>query len=284
MDFEKLMKEELEKRKKKEVTSRETPHGEEVEHSSVQLAGKKYPEFSGLSLSKDFASLLSLETSNSILPRYRIRNDLNELYYIPDFITLEDEACLWKQIHSEAAVWTELRSRRLQCFSSIHQDKATQSFPKYIQNLVDAFIKAGIFQRDNPPNHVLLNEYIPGEGIMHHTDGEKYQSHVACISLNSPCVFSFIERQKTADIGTRRPKVVSKLLLEPRSVIVFKNEVYLNTLHGLNAVEKERCGRIDNVHLVSEGVQEDTIISRGVRVSITFRMENIPEQTSPVEE
>ena len=62
--------------------------------------------------------------------------------------------------------------------------------------------------------------------------------------------------------------------LEPRSVIVFKNDIYANALHGLDAVEKERCKRIDNRPFVSEGVQDDTVIRRGVRVSITFRMEN----------
>jgi len=61
--------------------------------------------------------------------------------------------------------------------------------------------------------------------------------------------------------------------LEPRSVVVFKNWVYENAMHGLDGVEEEKCGHIDNLKLVSDGMNKNTIIKRGVRVSITFRRE-----------
>ena len=35
------------------------------------------------------------------------------------------------------------------------------------------------------PNHVIMNEYLPGQGIMPHEDGPSYHPVVATISLGS---------------------------------------------------------------------------------------------------
>jgi len=40
-------------------------------------------------------------------------------------------------------------------------------------------------------NHVLLNEYPKGVGIMPHTDGPLYYPFVCDISLLSDCLFKF---------------------------------------------------------------------------------------------
>jgi len=42
-------------------------------------------------------------------------------------------------------------------------------------------------------NHVLLNEYPRGIGIMPHTDGPLYYPWVNSVSLGSSCVFEFYE-------------------------------------------------------------------------------------------
>lgn len=43
----------------------------------------------------------------------------------------------------------------------------------------------------SPINHVLVNEYLPGQGIMPHQDGPAYFPVVAIISLGSPAVMRF---------------------------------------------------------------------------------------------
>lgn len=45
-------------------------------------------------------------------------------------------------------------------------------------------------------NHVLVNEYRPGEGIMSHQDGPLYAPAVAILSLGTPVVMRFTPHQK----------------------------------------------------------------------------------------
>ena len=41
------------------------------------------------------------------------------------------------------------------------------------------------FPENNRPNHVLVNEYLPGQGIMPHTDGPAFFPMVSTVSLGS---------------------------------------------------------------------------------------------------
>ncbi len=40
-------------------------------------------------------------------------------------------------------------------------------------------------------NHVLVNAYLPGEGIMPHEDGPLYHPAVCILSLGSPAILRF---------------------------------------------------------------------------------------------
>ena len=51
-----------------------------------------------------------------------------------------------------------------------------------------------MFSKATPPNHVLLNEYQPGEGIMAHKDGPLYLNWVVIISLGSNSGFDFVSK------------------------------------------------------------------------------------------
>ena len=44
-----------------------------------------------------------------------------------------------------------------------------------------------------------MNEYYPGDGIMPHTDGPAYFPYVCILSLESPLILSFWDR----DIGVK---------------------------------------------------------------------------------
>ena len=41
-----------------------------------------------------------------------------------------------------------------------------------------------------PPNHVLLNEYLPGQGIMPHLDGNLFFPTITTINLGSHTVLN----------------------------------------------------------------------------------------------
>ena len=64
-----------------------------------------------------------------------------------------------------------------------------EPLPNYYLPIINRIKENGI----NPHicNHILLNEYYPGEGIMPHTDGSAYYPIVSNISLNSQIVLNF---------------------------------------------------------------------------------------------
>src|SRR5258708_801623 len=66
-----------------------------------------------------------------------------------------------------------------------------QPLPVWLVNPVIPRLKQlGIFTSTphRGPNHVLVNEYEPGQGIMPHEDGEAYAPIVATVSLGGTTI------------------------------------------------------------------------------------------------
>ncbi len=63
------------------------------------------------------------------------------------------------------------------------------------------------------PNHVLINEYQPGQGIMPHEDGAAYWPVVATVSLGAPIVLDIYGKDSD---GRRHPQPQWRILQEPR--------------------------------------------------------------------
>ncbi|KAL0565701.1 hypothetical protein V5O48_016320 [Marasmius crinis-equi] len=115
------------------------------------------------------------------------------------------------------------------------------------------------------PNHIILNEYLPGQGIMPHEDGPAYHPAVATISLGSHAIFHYYQyktddetepedgalRRQTADAENSHnplrasegravdPTPVLTVLLEPRSVVITTGEFYRSHLHGISEVSED---------------------------------------------
>jgi alkylated DNA repair dioxygenase AlkB len=99
------------------------------------------------------------------------------------------------------------------------------------------------------PDQVILNEYLPGQGIASHIDCQPcFTDTIISLSLGSPCVMDFTRKQ------TRQ---VVPLLLESRSLVVLQEEARYGWLHGIPARKTDQYG--------------DMMIQRGRRVSLTFR-------------
>jgi alkylated DNA repair protein alkB homolog 6 len=92
------------------------------------------------------------------------------------------------------------------------------------------------------PNHVLINEYQPGQGIMAHEDGAAYFPLVATVSLGGAIVLDLYEKQRHDDADddrnsrgsggeSRRPRY--RILQEPRSLLVTTGSLYTEYLHGI---------------------------------------------------
>jgi len=80
----------------------------------------------------------------------------------------------------------------------------TSSFsvlPPPLSIIADRLVQAGIFPKTTPPNHVLLNDYSAGQGILPHTDGPAYEPQTATLSLNSSVLLEFTPRRRQFEEG-----------------------------------------------------------------------------------
>lgn len=248
---------------------------------------------------------------------YLLCQDPASIYYIPDFLPLSEnqEALLeWLQklpenSHSQSSsqeytekdangAWTEMKfaKRRVALFeaSTLHHnppDAASKSthnnsnpslqFASYpiLQRLADALVSQGVFSGEQPPNHILINEYHPGQGIMAHTDGPAYFSRTATLSLGSDVLISFTKRPNYDKNDTKNAMGNTDInptckehicLLQKGSLLVFEDRAYLDYCHGIKdriLLERitDECLNATKDHSVG------TSIARGYRISLTFR-------------
>eukprot|EP00887_Chlorella_sp_A99_P000057 scaffold16.g57.t1 len=105
---------------------------------------------------------------------------LRTLALVPDYVTPEVEAQLLSEIHASRQAWRSVSGRRLQSWG-------------------------GAIARRGLANHVLVNSYQPGDGIMPHEDGPLYYPAVAILSLGAPAVLRFARKRQpdacAADAG-----------------------------------------------------------------------------------
>ncbi|KAF2222724.1 hypothetical protein BDZ85DRAFT_172710, partial [Elsinoe ampelina] len=161
--------------------------------------------------------------------------------YLPTFLTpLEEETIL---LSLPSHKWTPLTHRRLQA----HPSPLTKSgtllacpLPPYLSSpILDRFTALGIFAGSphGNPNHCLVNEYAPGQGIMPHEDGATYHPVTATVSLGGAVVLDVYEKvgQGGGQGGGEARKW--RVLQERGSLLVTTGEVYGGTLHGIAEVE-----------------------------------------------
>ena len=112
----------------------------------------------------------------SNLDSYLLEKCPKTAYYIPDFITEEEENILIKNINdSPKPKWTQLKNRRLQNWGGLPTAKGMipEQIPEWLNTYCKKISNLGIFE-SNASNHVLINEYTSGQGIMPHEDGPLY--------------------------------------------------------------------------------------------------------------
>ena len=205
--------------------------------------------------------------------------------YIPDFISAQEEARILQCIYAlPAPQWTQLQHRRLQQWppdAAGAEARATPDghppagLPPWLAAVCESLVGAGVFPEAHAPNHVLVNEYLSGQGIMAHTDGPSYWPLVAIISLQSTACMHFQPRLDTAAIGrggAGPAGPVQTLVLRPRSLLVFAEAAFTDHLHGIDAVEAEVAGArapVANAELA--GCRAGEEIVRGTRLSLTVR-------------
>ncbi|TGZ64718.1 hypothetical protein CRM22_006236 [Opisthorchis felineus] len=127
------------------------------------------------------------------LSQYTVANFPSRLYYIPDFLSETEEQDLCDFIYaSPIPKWVTLSGRRLQNWGGIPHPKGmlSEPIPPWLTKFVDRVSALGVFG-SNCANHVLVNEYKPGQGISPHHDGPLYFPVVATLNLGSYGILDF---------------------------------------------------------------------------------------------
>lgn len=134
---------------------------------------------------------------------------------------------------------------------------------------------------------MLINEYKKGEGIMPHEDGAAYAPVVATVSLGGSLCLEVTEKTSTIsneavpgprqeeDEKEERHPLPTRILQEPRSLLVTMGAAYGELLHGIAPVEVDEGLGEETVAnwglLGDQGVYADGRNERGTRVSLTYR-------------
>jgi alkylated DNA repair protein alkB homolog 6 len=122
------------------------------------------------------------------------------------------------------------------------------------------------------PNHVLVNEYLPGQGIMPHKDGSAYHPVVCTVSLGASLC---LDVYGSNDDGTRESNPRWRIFQEPRSLLITTDELYTEYLHGIADVRADVDLREETIGNWSLLGSPDLILNgtseRQTRTSLTYR-------------
>ncbi len=108
----------------------------------------------------------------------------------PNFITKKYELELIQNILKES--WNTSLSRRTQHYGytynyrsrEITKDDYLGAMPDWLDKLVDYLVENG--KLDRRPDQIIINEYVPGQGISPHIDQPKiFDGHICSLSLGS---------------------------------------------------------------------------------------------------
>ncbi|KAL3270578.1 hypothetical protein HHI36_021115 [Cryptolaemus montrouzieri] len=196
---------------------------------------------------------------------------LRTVYYIPNFISTEEEEDIIKNVYSAPKPkWTCLSNRRLQDYGGVPHEKGMvpENIPPWLKKYMNRITDLNVFD-GNKPNQVLVNEYLPGQGIMPHTDGPLFHPTITTISCGSHTILNFF----TNDVARNK---ICDLLLERRSLVIIQDDMYSKYLHS---IEENKCDILNvacaNLENCSETYKVGQFLERGTRISLTIR--NVPK-------
>ncbi|CAG7725548.1 unnamed protein product [Allacma fusca] len=219
----------------------------------------------------------------------------SSIYYIPAFVSEAEESLILRRVN-EAPLprWTQLSNRRLQNWGGDPHPKGmiAEALPDWLKKYTDSIgsIK-GIFE-NSPPNHVLVNEYRPGQGIMPHLDGPLFYPTITTISVGSHAVLNFYrpldcddvsaessQSSETSQMSSWSSRLEFSLLVQPRSLLILRDKAYDYYLHGIEEICKdELTDKVINAGVL--GLSPGDELQRATRVSLTIR--HVPKTTKPM--
>ena len=175
------------------------------------------------------------------------------LRYIENYITAKRHDLLLTEV--DAHPWLDDLKRRVQHYGfkydyrarKVNHDMRIGELPEWLKELSEKLRKDEYMPE--VADQVIINEYLPGQGIASHIDCEPcFKGTISSLSLGAGCVMNFTHR------SDRRKEQV---WLEPGSLLVMSGEAREKWMHGITARRSD--------------VWEGQTHPRGRRVSLTFR-------------
>ena len=157
---------------------------------------------------------------------------IHGLQYIKDYINEDQHDWLLARIDEHQ--WLNDLKRRVQHYGFKYNYKARKvdmdmhigELPEWLNRLSKKLYKDGYMPE--VADQVIVNEYLPGQGISSHIDCEPcFKDTIVSLSLGSGCVMNFT---KASDKTKKIP-----VWLEPRSLVVLSGEARSEWLHGIAA-------------------------------------------------
>ncbi len=176
------------------------------------------------------------------------------LVFCEGFLTPAEESLCIERIDAAEGLWLKDLSRRVQHYGwrydykarAITPDMHVDALPDWLDRLAQRlYHETDLF--DRVPEQVIVNEYLPGQGIAMHTDHRGFGPTVCTISLGDHWEMDFSE-----DWNDKRPALLSR-----RSCVFLTDESRSIWQHGIAPRKTE---------LSASGRR-----NRRRRVSLTFR-------------
>lgn len=173
------------------------------------------------------------------------------LLYVPDYIDAESEQSYVSK--ADSLPWLTDLGRRVQQYG-IPYNYTTRSmdwhtfveFPEAFAFLGRRLVEAKHLEK--PPNQLIVNEYVSGQGIAPHTDADMNCDTAISLSMLSPVIMKFKE------IATEAHE---ELDLAPRSIVILKEDAFFKWRHYIPKRHSDQVGKVNR--------------PRARRVSLTFR-------------
>ncbi len=182
-----------------------------------------------------------------------METSIKGLTLIPNFIDDEEEEYLINIINDQK--WNTSLKRFTQHYGyrynytsrSITDEDYLDVLPNWLDLYIDKSLQYNYI--NEKPDQVIINRYLPGEGISPHVDvPHLFKNQIYSISLGSACNMIFKNKIRQEEYF---------FYLQPRTLLIMKDDARYNYTHAIKPV----------LYDIINGKK----IKRGTRYSITFR-------------
>jgi len=174
---------------------------------------------------------------------------ISGLRYQPSVWSLDEQDTLIESVDKQP--WLNDLKRRVQHYGYKYDYRARRidhtmfvgPLPQFALEVAQRLVDQRLLEE--LPDQMIVNEYLPGQGISAHVDCEPcFTSTIATVSLGSQCEMDFVSR----NTGEKK-----SLILQPGSVLVLTGEARYDWTHAIPFRKSDRG------------------VPRQRRVSLTFR-------------